>query len=95
MKQFSFKEIEQIMKALANKRRAHILTVLAKEKKLAVGEISKRIKLSFRSTSKHLTLMYKAGIVDREQASLVVYYRIERAHPVVKMLGSLFAHSYE
>jgi DNA-binding transcriptional ArsR family regulator len=95
METITLKNIENILKAIANKRRAQIFMLLAKRKQLPVYEISKLIKLSFRSTSKHLSQMYKAGILEREQKSLTVLYSVDHTHPAVKVLLQLFAHSRE
>ena len=70
------KEIEKVLKALANHRRLEILKVLKVRKDITVGEIANIIRLSFRSTSRHLAILSAAGIVDRKQISLEVYYTI-------------------
>ncbi len=70
------KELERLFKAVANKRRIAILTVLKKRKSARVGEIADQIKLSFKATSKHLGVLYAAGFVDREQKSMEMHYRI-------------------
>ncbi|MBI4138665.1 winged helix-turn-helix transcriptional regulator [Candidatus Uhrbacteria bacterium] len=74
---------ERILKALANQRRLTILQKL-KDRELSVAEIAASIKLSFRSTSKHLHVLARADILDRRQKSLTVFYRISHApHPIV------------
>ena len=95
MEKLNLKTIEHILKAVANKRRAQIFILLTKKKRLPVSEIAKTIKLSVRSTSKHLSLMYTAGLLDREQSSLIVFYSIDYSHPAVSVLLQLFAHSRE
>ncbi|HEY4480216.1 MAG TPA: metalloregulator ArsR/SmtB family transcription factor [Candidatus Paceibacterota bacterium] len=71
------KDLEKILKALANKRRILILRVLKGRKKASVNDLAKTIKLSFRSTSKHLSILYAAGILDKEQSGLTVFYSID------------------
>lgn len=68
------KELEKIFKALANRRRLLILNFLKKKKRANVGEIAEAIKLSFKSTSRHLNVLTSAGILDKEQSSLYVFY---------------------
>lgn len=68
------KELEKIFKALANRRRLAILTLLKKKKQANVGEIAEAIKLSFKSTSRHLSVLVSSGILDREQSSLYSVY---------------------
>lgn len=70
------KELERIMKAFANRRRLSIVAFLKKRKEATVGDIAEEIKLSFRSTSKHLGVLATAGILEREQRSIQMYYKI-------------------
>jgi DNA-binding transcriptional ArsR family regulator len=70
------RELERVLKALANKRRLAIVRFLKKRKESTVGDIAGAIKLSFKSTSRHLALLAAADVVDREQRSLSVYYKI-------------------
>ena len=77
------KELERIMKALANRRRLAILKFLKEEKETSVGDIAEEIRLSFKATSKHLGILSGAGILDREQRSLQMFYRIPADLPSV------------
>ena len=70
------KEIEKQLKALANRRRLAIVMYLKKTKEAHVGNISEEIRLSYKSTSRHLGVLYSAGIVDKEQRSSEVFYRL-------------------
>lgn len=70
------KDLEKIFKALANKRRLTIISLLKKEKDLSVGNIAEKIKLSFKSTSKHLSILASVDIIVKEQKSSQVFYRI-------------------
>ncbi len=72
------KELEKQLKALANRRRLAILKFLKdhKEKEAPVGDIAKAIKLSFRSTSKHLGVLAALDIVERNQRSSQMFYRL-------------------
>ncbi len=70
------------MKALANRRRLAILRFLKTEKEANVGDVAEEIKLSFKATSKHLGVLSAAGIVDREQRSLQMFYRLSSDCPV-------------
>ena len=68
--------MERIFKALANRRRLIVLTFLRKHKKASVGEIAENLKLSFRSTSKHLNILADIGIVEKEQLDKYVFYKL-------------------
>jgi DNA-binding transcriptional ArsR family regulator len=71
-------ETEKILKALANRRRLTILKLLSNNSKSSVGHIAKEIKLSFKATSKHLGILLNAGILEREQVNLLMYYSLVR-----------------
>jgi DNA-binding transcriptional ArsR family regulator len=66
------KDVEKILKALANARRLAIVKFLrdSKTKELTVGDIS---------TSRHLSILSSANIIVNEQRSLYVYYRLNPA----------------
>jgi DNA-binding transcriptional ArsR family regulator len=85
------KELEKILKALANKRRLSILKFIKKTDRASVGEIAGAIKLSFKATSKHLMILSNADILEKEQVSLTVLYSLPKnANPIVsKILSSL------
>ncbi len=74
------KELEKQIKALANKRRLAIMKSLKNGKPRTVGNIADEIKLSFKATSKHLGILYAVGMIEKEQASMSVNYRL--AHPL-------------
>jgi DNA-binding transcriptional ArsR family regulator len=78
-----FKELEKILKALANKRRLAILRYLKKKGEASVGDIADAINLSLKSTSRHLAVLFSADLVDRQQRSLEVYYRCVASFPSV------------
>ncbi len=84
------KEIEKIFKALANRRRISIVGFLKSKKIASVGGIAHHIKLSFRSTSKHLLILSGANIIEKEQVGPTVnYYLVESPHAIVKKLLEL------
>jgi DNA-binding transcriptional ArsR family regulator len=70
------KELERMFKAFANKRRLAIIRYVRKQREASVGDIASEIKLSFNATSKHLLLLSAANILDKEQRSLQMFYRI-------------------
>ncbi len=84
------KELERCLKALANKRRLAIIKLLKAQKEATVGEIASAIKLSFKSTSRHLAVLKAADIVDAEQRSISNYYRLASPPPpAVKAILSI------
>ncbi len=84
------KEQERILKAMANQRRLAIVRFLKGRREASVGDIADAIKLSLKATSKHLGLLYAADILEREQRSLLMYYRLSNALP--RLAGSVIAN---
>ena len=70
------KELEKNLKALANRRRLAILKYLKENHEAPVGDIAAEINLSFKSTSRHLGVLAAADIVEKNQQSSQVFYRI-------------------
>ena len=68
--------MEKILKALANRRRLAILKYLKNNKEASVGEIAGEINLSVKSTSKHLGILSATDIVEKQQRSLQMFYRL-------------------
>ncbi|MFA4937503.1 MAG: metalloregulator ArsR/SmtB family transcription factor [Patescibacteria group bacterium] len=71
----TIKQLERVLKALANKRRLEILEYLKNINKASVGDIASKIKLSLKATSKHLSVLFSADIVEKEQVNVAVFYR--------------------
>lgn len=67
---------EKILKALANKRRLEIIKYIKERKEANVGDIAEHIKLSFKSTSRHLSVLLGADILEKEQRNLSVFYSL-------------------
>ena len=70
------RELERILKALANRRRLAIIRYLVIAKEAAVGDIAEHIKLSFKATSKHLLILSSVDILEKRQVSLNILYSI-------------------
>ena len=84
------KQLEKILKALANRRRIMILKFIKKSGRASVGEVADAIKLSFKATSKHLMILGSADILEKEQISLTMLYSISKDnHPIVSKLLSI------
>ena len=84
------KELEKQLKALANRRRLAIIKFLRQTHRASVGDIANEIKLSFKSTSRHLAVLRGADIIEREQLDLRVYYSLaNRQHPATRQIISM------
>jgi DNA-binding transcriptional ArsR family regulator len=64
-----------VCSVFANAKRVMILWSLAEQEK-SVGEIASTIEASLQSTSQHLHLMKKMGILDSRRDGQTIYYRI-------------------
>ena len=86
------KQLERVLKALANKRRLQIVKYIKEKKEATVGSIAEKIGLSFKATSKHLGVLAAADIMEKEQRSLQMWYKLSPgAHTIVKQIS----HSLE
>lgn len=84
------KEVEIVLKALANRRRLSIIRILKKKHEASVGEIAENIKLSLKATSKHLNLLFSAGLLEKEQRSLQMFYSISsNCHKMARVILNL------
>ena len=68
----------RMLKALANPRRVALLKHLRKTSEENVGNLACVIKLSIKSTSHHLVILSAAKLVEKEQRSTSVFYRLAR-----------------
>ena len=75
------KKFERLLKGFANHRRLAILRFLYKTKEANVSQIAGIIGLSFKATSKHLNILANLDIVERQQRSLEMFYRLARKFP--------------
>lgn len=65
-----------VLKAMAHPTRLYILDIL-REGSLCVCEINKFIKADVSTISKHISILYNAGLVSREKMGLKVFYTLE------------------
>lgn len=86
------RDLERVLKALANRRRLAIVNLLRKDGEKSVGEVADSIKLSFRATSKHLSILVNADILEKEQRSVQMFYSPSKSAPdiVRQLLRVLF-----
>ena len=83
-------ELEKIYKALANRRRLTIIKFLKYKKEASVSEIASNLRLSFRSTSRHLAILRGSDILDKEQKGALAFYSLnQKAHSAIRHLLTL------
>ena len=86
----NMKKLEKTLKALANRRRLAILAYLKRLGEAKVGAVAQEIGLSIKATSRHLVLLSRAGIVEREQRGLEAFYSLaDRQETVVECVASV------
>lgn len=76
MPENGLKNIEKIIKALADKNRLRIACLLSEKKDLCVCEITDIIGLSQPTISSHLRLLENAGLIESYKDGLWVNYNI-------------------
>ena len=68
--------MEKTLKAVANRRRLGIVKYLKKEGEASVGNIAHSINLSFKATARHLAVLFAAGVLEKDQRSSFMFYRL-------------------
>ena len=80
-------EAAQLLKALGNEQRLHLLCNLL-EGPLSVGELNQRIELSQSALSQHLALLRESGLVDTRREAQTIYYSLPDG-PVIRVMALL------
>lgn len=70
------RKMVKIFKALGNERRLKIIKILSRRRFLSVSQIADDLRLSVRSTSKHLLILEAEGLVSRRQRRSKVFYSL-------------------
>jgi predicted transcriptional regulator len=83
------KEMEKILKVLANKRRLSIISFLKRRKEAKVGDVAGELRISFKATSKHLGMLFNADVLERDQRNLEMWYRLSPSqNKIVKYISN-------
>lgn len=83
------KHLEKQLKTLANRRRLGIIKFLKDTREAPVTDIAEHIKLSVRSTSKHIAILAAQDVLEREQRGLLVFYRLTQ--PQQPLIGKIIS----
>lgn len=78
------KEFTRCLKALANERRVRILQELLGSFPLDVDALARRIKLSYKSTAKHVAQLERCDFIERAHPGNQVLYRMRTRHPFLR-----------
>ena len=86
----SHKELEWILKGVANHRRLQIAELLQKEPELSVSEIAERITIDFRTASEHLRKLAIAGVImKRHEGASVRHALTNRGKSILKFCRTM------
>jgi DNA-binding transcriptional ArsR family regulator len=77
----------QLLKALANEQRLHILCNLL-DGPLSVGELNQRLDLSQSALSQHLALLREMDLLDTRREAQTIFYSLPDG-PVVQIMALL------
>jgi DNA-binding transcriptional ArsR family regulator len=73
-------DLEPFLKALASETRQRILlTAFANGRERTVGEVAEVVKLGQSTTSEHLAILRRGGLLESRREGKEVYYRPDRA----------------
>jgi ArsR family transcriptional regulator, arsenate/arsenite/antimonite-responsive transcriptional repressor len=78
IKQETPQELLEFTRAIASESRIHILFLFMDGAERTVGEITQAVGLGQPTTSEHLAIMKRAGILSAEKRGKEVYYRPDR-----------------
>lgn len=87
------KEFTRCLKALANERRVRILQELLGSFPLDVDALARRIKLSYKSTAKHVAQLERCDFLERARMGREVFYRVNRSHAFLRATLSYLTSS--
>jgi ArsR family transcriptional regulator, virulence genes transcriptional regulator len=80
-------EAAQLLKALGNEQRLHILCNLL-DGPLSVGELNQRLDLSQSALSQHLALLREMEFVETRREAQTIYYSLPDG-PVIRVMALL------
>ena len=84
------RQLERIVKGVANHRRIEIAILLAKRPELSVIEIAEALEINFKTASEHIRRLALAGLVmKRSDGSAVRHALSPRGRSILKFLRTL------
>ena len=70
------RQIERIVKGFANHRRVQILQLLDETPELSVQEISRQLKINYKTASEHIRRLAQAGLVLKRNRGINVLHKL-------------------
>lgn len=65
-----------VFRALGNPNRLHILQLLQKNKSMSVTELAESLNISFKNTSRNLSILQNLGLVESEGKMNHIFYSL-------------------
>ena len=90
IKNRTHRQLERLVKGFANHRRIEILELLKKHPELSIEEISRYLKVNFKTISEHVKRLAIAGLVLKRSEGHNVRHKLTfRAKQVLEFLRTL------
>jgi DNA-binding transcriptional ArsR family regulator len=86
-------ELAQCMRTAGEERRLHIICHLMKKRHLCVSEIARDLKMSVATTSHHLQVMAKDGLVVAVRDGKRICYKLPKTAMVNGLKKFICAHA--
>ena len=67
-----------IFRGLGNPNRLRVLKILSKTKEMSVSSLSEELRISFKNTSRNLSILLNLGLVEFQGKKDRVYYTLSR-----------------
>lgn len=84
------RQLEKIIKGVANHRRIEILNLLDKSPELSLTDIAGRLKIDFRTAGEHVRRLYLAGMIVKRNRGAEVAHKVNALGKyVLKFLRTL------
>ncbi len=77
------REVERIMKGVANHRRIEILELLSRKPELSVEEISESLRIGYQNASDHVRKLAIAGLVMKRNEGSAVRHKLTKRGEVM------------
>lgn len=72
----NYRQIERVMKGVANHRRIQVMDLLKAEPELSVEEISEKLKIGYQNASDHVRKLAIAGLVMKRNEGSSVRHKL-------------------
>lgn len=77
------REVERILKGVANHRRVEILALLSQKPELSVEEVSEKLRIGYQNASDHIRKMAIAGLVMKRSDGAAVRHKLTKRGEVM------------